>query len=138
VKRWLVDTGVLYALADRDDGWHERAASCMAGFRGRLLVTSAVIPEVCYLLNTYLGRAAERKFISSLKQRELSVEHFNDADLGRIEQLLDEYADANIGFVDAANVAIAERLKITEIVTTDRRHFAIFKPKHCPAFFLLP
>jgi hypothetical protein len=53
-----------------------------------------VIPEVCYLLNTYLGRDAERKFMSSLKQRELSVEHFNDADLARIEQLLDEYADA--------------------------------------------
>jgi predicted nucleic acid-binding protein len=32
VKRWLVDTGVLYALADRDDEWHERAASCRPVF----------------------------------------------------------------------------------------------------------
>jgi len=42
-----------------------------------------------------------------LRKRELLVEHLTDTDLSRIEELLRVYDDANIGFVDAANVAIA-------------------------------
>lgn len=138
MNRCLVDTGILYALADRDDSWHARARDCVDGYRGRLLVASPVIPEVCYLLSSYLGQAAELKFVGALRKRELLVEHFADADLSRIEELLRVYDDANIGFVDAANVAIAERLEITDVATTDRRHFSVVKPKHCRAFTLLP
>ncbi len=42
------------------------------------------------------------------------------------------------GFVDASIVAMAERLKICGILTTDRRHFAAVKPEHCKEFTLLP
>ncbi len=138
MNRCLVDTGILYALADRDDSWHARARECVEGYPGRLLVASPVIPEVCYLLGSYLGQAAELKFVGALRKRELPIEHFSDADLPRIEELLRVYEDAKIGFVDAANIAIAERLNITEIATTDRRHFSAVKPKHCKAFALLP
>jgi len=44
----------------------------------------------------------------------------------------------NVGFVDASIVAIAERLKIEAIATTDRRHFQSIRPKHTKAFRLLP
>ncbi|OGW28926.1 MAG: hypothetical protein A2X59_11640 [Nitrospirae bacterium GWC2_42_7] len=46
--------------------------------------------------------------------------------------------DANLGFVDASIMAIAERLKVKKIFTTDRRHFSILKPKHCKSFTLVP
>src|SRR5450759_1331031 len=42
----------------------------------------------------------------------------------RIVEILKQYADANIGFVDASLVAVAERLGINTIFTTDRRHFS--------------
>lgn len=138
VKRCLIDTGILYAAADRDDVWNERAKRWLATFDGRRVIASAIIPEVCYLLNNYLGRAAEANFVHALGQREVSIEHLLDSDFGRIEELLREYADLNLGFVDAANVAIAERLKITDIATTDRRHFSAVKPRHVHAFTLLP
>ena len=138
MRRCLVDTGILYAAADRDDAWNGRATKWLSDFPGRVLLASSIIPEVCYLLNTYLGADAEVKFVRSLKERELSVEHFADADLARIEELLQVYHELNLGFVDACTVAVAERLKITEIATTDRRHFSAVKPKHCPAFALLP
>jgi len=51
---------------------------------------------------------------------------------------LKQYADANIGLVDASLVAVAERLGINTIITTDRRHFSLIKPAHCSAFTLLP
>jgi predicted nucleic acid-binding protein len=138
VRRCLVDTGILYAAADRDDAWNGRATKWLSDFPGRVLLASSIIPEVCYLLNTYLGPDAEVKFVRSLKERALSVEHFANGDLARIEELLQVYHELNLRFVDACTVAVAERLKITEIATTDRRHFSAVKPKHCPAFALLP
>jgi predicted nucleic acid-binding protein len=59
-------------------------------------------------------------------------------DFRRVWQLLDTYANINIGFVDASLIAIAERLKINRILTTDRKHFSIIRPRHCSAFDLLP
>ena len=35
-------------------------------------------------------------------------------------------------------VAIAERLKVTEVATLDRRHFTVVRPAHVDALTLLP
>ncbi len=134
----IVDTGIIYAIADIKDSWHEKAVEFLEGFRGRLIVPSTVIPEACYLLNTYLGQSAEIAFINSINNRELVVEHFNFDDLERCIALLKKYDDLNLGFVDVSVTAISERLKICKLMTTDRRHFSALKPKHCDAFILLP
>jgi predicted nucleic acid-binding protein len=138
VESLIIDTGVIYALADRKDDWHAAAARFMSDFSGRLFVPSGVVPEACYLLNTYLGRDAEMSFVRALVNREMVLEHWNAQDMTRIAELLKKYRDANIGFVDASVVALAERLKICGILTTDRRHFAAIKPQHCKEFRLLP
>lgn len=138
VESALVDTGVLYALADRSDEWHVRCVQFVRDFRGRLIVPSSVVPEACYLLNQYLGPGAETSFVKALVNRELSLEHFTAPDLARSVELMRTYADNNIGFVDASVVAISERLNIHHILTTDRRHFAAIRPAHCREFTLLP
>jgi hypothetical protein len=33
---------------------------------------------------------------------------------------------------------IAERLNLTTIATLDRRHFGVVRPRHAPAFQLVP
>ena len=134
----LVDTGILYALADKGDAWHRRAAASVVGFPGRLMVPASVIPEACYLLNSCLGPFAETAFLVSLNNREMSVEQMAGPDMVRTVEILKQYEDANIGFVDASLVAVAERLGINTILTTDRRHFSLIKPAHCSAFTLLP
>jgi predicted nucleic acid-binding protein len=128
----------VYALSDRSDAWHQRAVSFLDDFRGRMIVPSMVIPESCYLLNAYLGPLAEKAFITSLVKNEVSIEAPTEADLLRSLDLMQQYSDMNIGFVDASVVALSERLKIKEIFTTDRRHFGVIRPKHCKAFSLLP
>jgi predicted nucleic acid-binding protein len=134
----LVDTGIIYALANRKDAWHGRAVAFVEGFIGKLAVPSTVIPEAAYLLNNYLGQSAELVFLQSLLDGELTVEQVTMADLARAGELMKEYADANIGLVDASVIALAERLKISRILTTGRRHYGMVKPKHCQAFDLLP
>lgn len=134
----LIDTGIVYALSDTDDAWHNRVKDFLDNNDDTLVLPSTVIPESCYLLNNYIGKKAEEKFINALMQGELRIEHFNRDDLKRIVELLKVYSDVNIGFVDASIITIAERLKVSRILTTDRRHFSIIKPMHCKAFTLLP
>ncbi len=132
----LVDTGILYALADRRDGWHERARRWYERTPILLLVPVTVIPEVCYLMHRRLGAAAERAFVGSLAKGELETEALRAGDLARCDELLDRYAE--LGFVDLSVVAMAERLKISTIATTDRNHFSRVRPRHATAFRLLP
>jgi predicted nucleic acid-binding protein len=51
---------------------------------------------------------------------------------------MDQYADLPLGVVDAAVVATAERLGVTEVATLDRRHFTVVRPRHTPTLTLLP
>ena len=132
----LLDTGVLYALADRDDAWHVRARDLVKKTRETLLVPVTVLPEICYLLRERLSSSAEAAFVRSVARGELAVESLTDPDLVRAAALMHEYDE--IGFVDASIVAIAERLSLRTVATTDRRHFAAVRPRHVPAFVLVP
>lgn len=48
------------------------------------------------------------------------------------------YRDLPLGTVDASIVAAAERLRVSEIATVDRRRFSVVRPNHSVAFTLLP
>lgn len=134
----IVDTGIIYALTDKNDTWHRKSVDFVTTFNGRLIIPSTLLPEACYLINKYLGQDAEAVFINSLINREMLIEHFDITDLQRCTKLLNKYADADFGFVDASIMAIAERMNICKILTTDRRHFSIVRPGHCSSFTLLP
>jgi uncharacterized protein len=132
----LLDTGVLYALADRDDAWHTRSRRFLASAKDLLLVPVTVLPEVCSLLHARLGPFAERRFLASVVAGELTVEDLADADTRRSVEILVRYPI--IGFVDASIVSMAERLGLSTIATTDRRHFGAVRPRHVAAFHLVP
>jgi predicted nucleic acid-binding protein len=134
----LLDTGGLYALADRDDKWHARTVAALEGHRGDRIVPITVLTKACYLLGAQLGVAAERRLIRTILEGELLLEGVILSDLERADQILRSYSDANVGLVDATEVAIAERLGIQTVVNIGRRHFSPFRPKHCRAFELLP
>jgi predicted nucleic acid-binding protein len=53
-------------------------------------------------------------------------------------ELVAQYHDLPLGSVDASVIAAAERLRVTEIATVDRRHFSVVRPTHAPAFRLVP
>ena len=132
----LVDTGVLYALADEDDAWHARAREWIEAVEELLIVPVTVLPEVAYLLHSRLGAPAELAFVQSTAAGELEIEPLRQQDLARTIDVMRRYPV--IGFVDATIVAMAERLKIEMIATTDRRHFAMVKSKHTRAYQLAP
>jgi hypothetical protein len=134
----IVDTGPLYALADEDDQYHDITKRYVSEIHETLIIPSPVVPEVCYLLLAHLGAEAELQFLRSLANREMLLEHPTIKDLERVTEILEQYRDAQFGMVDAAVMAIAERLKIEVILTFDRRDFGIYRPRHCAAFRLVP
>jgi hypothetical protein len=86
----------------------------------------------------HLGAGAGQKLVQTVVKGEMTVEDLTIPDLRRVLELLRRYEDASLGFVDASVVAIAERLKIERILTTDRRDFSLVRPRHCKQFELLP
>jgi predicted nucleic acid-binding protein len=132
----LVDTGVLYALADRRDAWHARVREYLEAHAHTLLAPVTILPEVAYLLRDRIGPHAELAFVRSIAKGELAVEPLQRGDLSRAGALMETYGE--LGFVDTTVVAIAERLKAESIATTDRRHFGSVRPSHRDRFLLVP
>jgi predicted nucleic acid-binding protein len=135
----VVDTGVLYGLADRDDAHHAACVGWLAGARGPLIVPPPVIAEACYLISRHLGANAEAAFLEAFGPGQaFTLGNLIEPDLLRMAALVRQYADLPLGGTDAAVIATAERLGVTEIATVDRRHFTIVRPRHVPAFTLRP
>ena len=132
----LVDTGVLYALADRRDAWHRRVITYLKASPQPLLAPVTILPEVAYLLRERIGPHAETAFVSSVARGEVIVENLTLRDWKRVEVLMGTYDF--LGLVDASVMAIAERLKLQKLATTDRRHFHAVRPAHSDHLSLVP
>lgn len=94
--------------------------------------------EVAYLLETRLGPDAEVRFLGDLAAGNLIAEPVQPADWIRIAELVAAYRDLQLGTVDASVVAAAERLRLVQIATLDRRHFTVVRPAHASAFEIVP
>lgn len=134
----VVDTSVLYALVDAADSAHARARDAVARETEAIVVPQVTLPEVGYLIGSRLGPRAEADFVRHLAASDWRLEPLTDADLARTVELMDRYADAQLGTVDASIVAIAERLGVRRIHTLDHRHFGLVRPRHVEAFTLQP
>ena len=52
--------------------------------------------------------------------------------------LANTYESLPPGTTDASVVAVADRLRLTDVATLDRRHFTVVRPRHVDALTLLP
>jgi hypothetical protein len=132
----LADTSGIIALLDRDDRYHQAAIKVARA--NTLTVPSTVLPEVDYLVSKYLGEAVAQAFI-----QDLADAHFNylTVELDDIRNALDvmtRYKGVPLGLVDASLVALAERYRVQKILTLDRRHFSLIKPRGLEYLELLP
>ena len=134
----LVDTGPLVAALVPTDVDHHRCVTFFDNYRGDLLISPYVAHEVSYLVERDMGPKVESAFIRSLARGELIQMELIPADLGRIAELIDTYADFPLGAADASVIALAERFGLSEIATLDHRHFRVVRPRHVESFRLLP
>ena len=75
-----------------------------------LVVPASVLPETFYLLGRELQPRATQALLQSLIARELQIEDLIWEDLVRNQELLTQYRDSGLDFVDALVAAVAERV----------------------------
>ena len=115
----VLDTGPVLAALDRDDARHEVCSRLFSEAR-EPLVWRIFIEDVnagAYLVAD-LG-ASERQRAAELERQY-------------------QYQDLDLGFVDAAVIAVCESLGETKVATLDRRHFGVVRPAHCERLSMLP
>ena len=132
----ILDSGPLYAVVDPDDRAHERSRATIQSPDLNIVIPTMVVAEVTYFVGQRLGPGIESAFLMGLS--EFIVEAPSPEDWPRIAELVRRYANFPLGGTDASVVALAERLNTDLVITLDRRHFAAIRPRHCPAFRLLP
>lgn len=121
-----------------DDADHERCASLLQPGSERRVVPAPVLVELDHLLNRELGDAAFPALLDTIRAGELDVEDLTADDYARAAELMRTYADLEVGFVDCAVLAVAERLGEPKLATLDHRHFGTMRPRHAEALDLLP
>jgi hypothetical protein len=135
VSRVLVDASALIALIDRSDAAHERCVEALRSIREPLITVWPALTEAMHLVaDAPRGPDALCDMVSdgALTLAELDV-----PDVERIKQLMQKYRDVPMDFADGALVRVAERERLTRIVTFDR-HFEIYRLPNRARFTVLP
>lgn len=133
----ILDTGVVLAALDRADPAHTGCAALLRGSE-QLTVPEPVLAELDYWCAVKGLASAFDRILSDLHAARIDLAHVVDADLVRVMDLRTRYRDLRVGYVDAAILAIVERLGEPKLATLDRRHFSVMRPRHVAVLQLLP
>ncbi|MBZ0276273.1 MAG: PIN domain-containing protein [Anaerolineae bacterium] len=133
----IADTSFVVAVANLTDQHHP---VCLAAYLQQKLIyiPQSTFAEVGYMLTRQIGNAGLSRFLLNLPATKYRLAALEPEDIDRTAELLSQYADSRIDFVDATIAAVAERLNITQILTLHQRDFRIFRPRHCEYFDVLP
>lgn len=132
----LIDTGAILALVDRRDDYHESCAAAYNQSRLPLLTTQAVLTEVFHLTHGDQRQIASVWIL--LRSGAIEMSSIDNAELPRIQALMDEYADRPMDFADATLVHLGTRESISSILTVDRDDFETYRLPGRKKFTILP
>jgi uncharacterized protein len=134
----ILDTGPLNAALDCSDADHQVCRHLIATAVEPLLIPAPVLVEVDYWIHTLLHAGVLVALLDDIVDGAYVVADLQPEDYRRVCELCDRCADANIGFVDAAVLALVERLNESKLATLDQRHFGLLRPRHVDVLRLLP
>jgi predicted nucleic acid-binding protein len=134
----ILDTGPLYASLDRSDADYAACRKLIETTAEPLVIPAPVLVEVDYWIHARLHPGVLVALLDDIAAGAYEVEDLQEMDYQRVRELCDRYADADLGFVDAAVLAITERLNESKLATLDQRHFRMVRPRHVDSLLLLP
>jgi len=124
--RVFVDTSAWYALIDRRDALHARAAAevgRLLAARTRLVTSDYVVDESCTLTRMRAGSEAAVRLLGLLHRSEWLDWEWIDAErFGRAESWFRRFRDQDYSFTDCASFALMRELRLDTALTSDR-HF---------------
>jgi hypothetical protein len=134
----LIDTSFLYALYNQSDSAHSVSLELAKASTATPLVPVVILPEVSFLFLRDVGYHGMLRFVKGFAKSETTLVNLTASDLARAGEIAQSYETVAFDFVDCCVMAIAERLKVTQVCTYDHRDFSIFRPSHCKYLELLP
>ena len=134
----ILDTGPLYASLDRSDQDHAASRELIEYSDEPLVIPTPVLVEVDYWVHVRLNPGVMAALLDDIIAGAYRIEELQPQDYRRIRDLRDRYWDSDVGFVDAAVLAVVERLNEPKLATLDHRHFQVLRPRHVDALRLLP
>lgn len=132
----ILDSGVLYALLDRHDSSHVACRDLVMSSEEVVILPSPILPEVDYFITQRLQPRQRLDLLDDIRSGDYVIENLLPEDYDRVQEVCSTYSD--VGFVDAAVLAVVERLNEPKVATLDRRHFGMMRPRHVSGLTLLP
>lgn len=133
----VVDTSGLLANYDRHDRHHVEIARIIARPQIRVL-SPFVLAELDYLIAKIAGPAAEMIVLDDVTRGAHQLEHLTAEEIGAAKEVIERYADLQLGLADASLVVRAERYRCQDLLTLDQRHFRVVTGVGGKPFRLLP
>lgn len=125
MRSTLIDAGPLIALFDRSDRYHRRAVEAVKAEPGRLVSTWPVVTETSHMLD--FDPRAQTALLEWIRRGGLELHDISGTELGRIIELMEQYADVPMDLADASLVASSEELGIARVLSIDRDFYDIEK-----------
>jgi len=132
----IIDTGPWVALIDRSETRHTESVQMLKNFSGRLYSTEAVLTEVLYLLNFSIS--AQCAALDFVLESVVEIVPANTKSLQKTKNLMKKYADLPMDYADATIVYLATETHIQNVITFDRKDFAIYKLPKKQGFTIMP
>jgi predicted nucleic acid-binding protein len=124
VKPVLLDSGVIVALLDRSEKFHQACADAVRSLEQPLITCEAVIAECCYLLRNLPG--APESVIENVAAGIFQIPFQLSREAIGVKQILQKYRDRKIDLADACLIRLASEFETAEILTLDK-DFAIYR-----------
>jgi uncharacterized protein len=135
VKPVLLDTGVIVALLDRSEKFHQVCAVAVRELEAPIITCEAVIAESCYLLRNLPG--APEAVIENVGAGIFQLPFQLSREAVGVKQILRKYRDRKIDLADACLIRLADEFETADILTLDK-DFEIYRWGRNKPFQLLP
>ena len=119
----LLDTSGLLAALDSSQRQHAQAVSALQDARGPLVLSPFVLAELDYLLATRVSPSSALALLAEVARGAYRLEPFDAADVAAAHDVIEAYADLDVGLADASIVVLAHRYETRDVLTLDQRHF---------------
>lgn len=135
MKPVLLDTGVIVALLDRSEKFHQACAEAVQLLEAPLITCEAVVAESCYLLRNLPG--APEAVIENVAEGIFQVPFQLSREVAGLKPILRKYRDRKIDLADACLIRLADEFETADILTLDG-DFEIYRWGKNKPFRILP
>ena len=134
----LLDTSGLLAAIDASQRTHAAAAAALEAASPPRLLSPFVLAELDHLLATRVGSAAARALLGEVARGAYRLEPVGPADVAAAAEIIELFADLQVGLADASIAVLADRHGCADVLTLDERHFRVLPGPGGKPFRLLP